>query len=138
MVYQNSLSVRWYFEGPCLESVKTSLYPTQKAEKIETLQFSIGIVERLTRARDPIRITERPSKRQSNESTPPTKRKNSIPLPASVIRYDDVHHWPDFCKKKLNCGLCKTGNSQVYCKKCSICPCLSNTRNCFYDFHINK
>ena len=34
--YQNSLSLRWYFEGQWLESVQTSLYPTQKAEKIAT------------------------------------------------------------------------------------------------------
>ena len=34
LLYQNSLSLRWYFEGQFLESVQTSLYPTQKAEKV--------------------------------------------------------------------------------------------------------
>ena len=54
------------------------------------------------------------------------------------IRYDGAYNWPIFCEMKLNCPLCKTGDSRVYCTMCNNCLCLSNTRNCFYDFHINK
>ena len=61
---------------------------------------------------------------------------NQLPY-KSDIRYNGIHRWPEFCKKKLNCHLCKTGNSRVYCKKCNICSCLRNNRKVFYDFNIN-
>ena len=109
-----------------------------KKSQLTLPQLSIGIVDGLARAGHHMRITGRPSKLQSNEPTPPTKRKSSILIPVSDIRYDGIHHWPEFWEKKLNCRLCKTGNSRVYWKKCNICLCLSNTRNCFYEFLLNK
>ena len=107
-----------------------------KKSQLTLLQFSIEITEGFTRAGHPIRITGRPSKCQSNEPASPAKRKKSIPTPVSDTRYDGVHQWLKFREKKLNYRLCKPRNSRVYCKKCNICLCRS--RNCFYDFHINK
>ena len=41
---------------------------------------------------------------------PLQKEKNQY-LYLSVTFADGVHHWPKFREKKLNCRLCKTGNS---------------------------
>ena len=65
-----------------------------KKSQLTLLQFSIGIADGIARAGHPMRITGRPSKLQSNEPTPPTKRKSSILIPVSDIHYDGIHHWP--------------------------------------------
>ena len=150
LYHTNIKTKRWYIKilFHCIDILKVNAWNlyrphciqlrTLKKSQLTLLQISIGIDEGLTRAGHPIRITWRPSKHQSNEPTPPTKRKKSISMPVSDICYDGAHHWLEFWEKKLNFHLCKTGNSQVYCKDCNICICLSNTRNCFYDFHITS
>ena len=56
----------------------------------------------------------------------------SEPEPIADIRFDNVSHWPEFQADKRKWRLCKTGQSQVFCKKCNISLCLSNARNLFY------
>ena len=77
----------------------------------------------------------RKSKRISTDYVPAARQKSSKPLPCNDARYDGMHHWPEYRSNKLNCRLCKVGNSRVFCKKCNICLCMSNIRNCFLQFH---
>ena len=97
---------------------------------IETLPKKLNF----TRARQPSELLE--DHQNVNQMNQLLLQKKSMPIPVTNIRYDGVHHRPKFCKKKVNCRLCKTGNSQVYCKRCNIWLCISNTKDWFYDINI--
>ena len=106
-----------------------------KKSQLSLLKFTMSIASALTTARTVTRLVGRPSNRQSTDETTAPKRKCPTSIPVMDVRYDNIGHWPEFREKKNKCRLCKTGTGRVYCKKCDLCLCLSNARNCFYDFH---
>ena len=55
----------------------------------------------------------RQSKRKLCTDVTPQKRKNSIPLPNKDIQLDCLNNWTEHREKKLNCRLCKVGNSRI-------------------------
>lgn len=59
-------------------------------------------------------------------------------LPPNDVRYDGVEHFPMFLSRagKKTCKLpgC-TSETQIVCRKCNINLCLSQQKDCFYDFH---
>ena len=141
----NIKSKRWYLKVlfHCIDIAKVNgwlLYRrhcTQlrkpKISQLTLLKFTSQIASGLAYAGKVPASVGRPKRKSTGTVTPP--RKLSNPLPCGDARFDGIHHWPEYREKKLNCRACKVGNSRVYCKKCNICLCLSNIRNCFYDFH---
>ena len=75
--------------------------------------------------------------RSSGDDNPQSakKRKVSTEVHIGDIRHDNIAHWPEFRPTKNKCRHCKVGTGRVYCKKCNLCLCLNNSRNCFFDFH---
>ena len=63
---------------------------------------------------------ETSSKRKSTDDVRAFKHKSSQSLPCNDVRYDGLHHYPEYRSSKLNFRLFKVGNSRVYCKKCNI------------------
>lgn len=105
-----------------------------KRSQMSLLQFTSGIASGLTTAETTKQPVGRP-RRSDGIDTPLVKRKRPTDIPVADTRYDQVGHWPEFREKKNKCRECKTGTGRVYCKKCDLCLCLSNSRNCFWDFH---
>ena len=103
------------------------------------MKFTMMIPAALTKSRTIQKTVGRPSKRKSDGDLPLERRKESAPIPAPVPAPapvpDNVPHWPEFLKKKNKCRFCKTGAGRVYCTKCDMCLCLSNSRNCFVAYH---
>ena len=78
----------------------------------------------------------RPPKRLSTEEVRnPRGKVAAVPTPQRDIRTDGVAHWPAVKDKKNNCRHCKVGTVRVVCTKCKVHLCLTNERNCFYNFH---
>nr|CAH7715737.1 unnamed protein product [Callosobruchus chinensis] len=54
--------------------------------------------------------------------------------PDDLTRKDGYAHWPIHTTKG-RCRNCKTGTTRLKCVKCDARLCLTETKNCFYDFH---
>jgi len=107
-----------------------------KKSQLSLLKFTMSIASALTTAHtSQIRPVGRPSRSSTGETPPARKRKLPSAAPVDNVRYDKCDHWPEFREKKNKCRHCKTGTGRVYCKKCNFCLCMSNARNCFYEFH---
>ena len=89
----------------------------------------------LTKSRIIQRAVGHPLKRKFDGDLPLERRKQPAPVPVADVQYDNVAHWPEFRKKKNKCRFCKTGTRHVYCTKCDMCLCLSNSRNCVVAYH---
>lgn len=65
-------------------------------------------------------------------------RQRVQPVPDNDMRSDGVGHWPSFTTARMRCRvpLCN-GISRVRCNKCQVHLCLSNTKNCFTDYHTS-
>ena len=61
------------------------------------------------------------------------KRNPSITLVPEAW-YNEIAQWPEFREVKNKYRYRKTGTGHIYCKKCNLRLCLSNTRQCIYDF----
>ena len=61
-------------------------------------------------------------------------KKPMVPKPIADIRFDEIHHWPEFGDKLNRCRVCSM-LSFVYCSKCRIYLCLQKERNCFKQFN---
>ena len=72
---------------------------------------------------------------KSDGDLPLERQKRPTPVPVADIRYDNVAQSPEFREKKNKYGFCKTGTGCVYCTKCDMGLCLSNSRNCFIAYH---
>jgi len=59
-------------------------------------------------------------------------------LPINDVRYDKVEHFPMFLSRadKKTCKLpgC-TSETQIVCRNSNINLCISQKKDCFYDFH---
>ena len=80
---------------------------------LSLLTFISKIAEGLWSTNKVPRGVGRPSKRKSTDDVPAAKEKSSQPLSCNYARYDGMHHWPENRSNKLNCRLCKVGNSRV-------------------------
>ena len=110
-----------------------SLYRTTIKTKIWYLKVLFHCVDIANTIR--CRSMGRSSRSSTNEVPATRKRKLPTAILVDDVRYDKIDHWPEFRVKKNKCRHCKTGTGRVYCKKCDVCLCLSNARNCFYEFH---
>lgn len=79
----------------------------------------------------------RPSNKE-NESPITPKRRPTAPTPVEDVRFDSYGHFPEHIKPKKRCRSCKTAYSRLGCLKCKVALCLTNSKNCFLDFHVNK
>lgn len=147
-LYRTSIKTRrWYLKVlfHCLDIAKVNawlLYRRYSEQmnvpdkhQLSLLKFTIRIAEGLLRGGKVPNSVGRPRKRKATDTPSPTSRKQAAAVPCEDVRCDNVAHWPEFRKKKNKCRLCKTNYSRAYCKKCNLCLCLNNTRNCFYGFH---
>ena len=147
-LYRTSVKTkRWYLKilFHCVDIAKVNAWlvyrrhcnqlKIPKKSQLSLLKFTMSIASALVNSNTIQRSVGRPSKRKSDVELPIARRKQPTPLPVADARYDNIAHWPEFRDKKNKCRLCKTGTGRVYCKKCKLCLCLNNTRNCFYDFH---
>lgn len=61
--------------------------------------------------------------------------------PYNDIRFDRIDHLPKHDQKN-NPTRCKQnkcdGRTFFLCEKCNVHLCISKTKNCFYEFHLNK
>ena len=90
----------------------------RKSNQIMLLQFTKKCASGLLLARkQPSRTPGRPNNRRPND-----------------VRYDGIHHWPEFRETRSRCRVCSY-LSFIYCSKCHMCLCLRKRRNCFYDSH---
>ena len=55
--------------------------------------------------------------------------------PLNDIRFDNIGHLPEHSEKKMRCRLC--GSSiRTKCTKCNVHLCLTKTKNCYRDYHV--
>ena len=108
-----------------------------KNKVMSLLKFTSAIARALGMAGKVVaRPFGRPSKNGAVSLTPvPPKKSKPNPIPSPNAKFDQLGHWPEFCPNKNKCRSCKTSLGRIYCKKCNLCLCLSNTKNCFYEFH---
>ena len=106
-----------------------------KKSQLSLMKFTMMIAAALTKSRTIQRAIGRPSKIKSNGDLPLEKRKQPAPVPVAEVRYDNVAHRPEFREKQNKCRFCKTATGRVYCTKCDMCLCLSNSRNRFAAHH---
>lgn len=106
-------------------------------KQLSLLQFVSQTADALIYAAKPRGSAGRPKRCETELQGQEAKkgRRSSIPLPSADSRFDGLHHWAEFRETKNRCKLCKTGYSRVYCEKCSMCLCLSASKNCFKAFH---
>ena len=119
-----------------LQSIECS-----KKMQLNLLKFTISVVSALVNSSTSQRSTVRClSKCQSDtdDIIQSVKRKSLVPEFVENVRYDNIAHWPEYCESKSNCRYCKSGTGRVYCKKCSLCLCLINARNCFLHIIPNS
>ena len=105
----------------------------RKSNQITLLQFTKNFAScLLLTGKQPNRTPGRPRKR-SLFPTPNVGKKPTVAKPAFDVRYDGIHHWPEFRETRNRCRVCSY-LSFIYCSKCHVL-CLRKGRNCFYDFH---
>ena len=74
-----------------------------------------------------------PSVRESGLYTVPTGIQVA---PIQYVRLDHVDPMPDHLGKIMRCkNRGCSGTTRFYCAKCNVSLCLSDTKNCFKDFH---
>ena len=102
-----------------------------KKNQHNLLQFMKGVTDALLFAgKEPIRTTPGRPKKQTSSSTRICGKKAMVPVD---IRYDGIHHWPEFGNKRNICRECSM-LSLAYCSKCQIYLCLQKEGNCFKQF----
>ena len=101
------------------------------------LKFVYQIASSLIRAGTVVNQVGRPPKRRSLELDV-VRRTPSEPEPIADIQFDNVSHCSEFRADKRKCRVCKTDQSRGFCKKCNICFCLSNARNCFTEYNTKQ
>jgi hypothetical protein len=77
--------------------------------------------------------------RPRTEDTPSsTKKAKTESRPNIDMRYDGLHHWPEFDENK-NTSRCKMEGCKnkcgIFCSKCKVHLCIIKKRNCFVKFH---
>ncbi|XP_051561672.1 piggyBac transposable element-derived protein 3-like [Myxocyprinus asiaticus] len=82
--------------------------------------------------RSPLNAHKRPSSDGSEPNGTPAKRPSAHP-PVDVRR-DTVAHLP-MKTTRVCCRLCKTGYTNTLCRKCNVCLCFSEDKNCLWDYH---
>ena len=106
----------------------------RKSNQIMVLQFTKKCASGLLLAgKQPNRTPGRPEKR-SLSPTPNAGKKPTVAKPVLDVRYNGIHHWPEFREARNRCRVCSY-LSFICCSKCHMCLCLQKGRNCFYDFH---
>ena len=71
----------------------------------------------------------RPSKNGAVSLTPVApKTSKQNPMPSAYAMFDQLGHLPECRPSKNKCHSCKTSVGRVYCKKCNLYLCLSNTK----------
>lgn len=76
-----------------------------------------------------------------DETSHETKRKREMKAQVpTIIRFDGIEHWPEVSGvTRLRCKNDDCSNkTNVSCSKCRLHLCLTTTRNCFKDFHVQK
>lgn len=79
-----------------------------------------------------------PSSVESEQTRTPTRRPISVAPPVDIVRQHNFH-LPKHSAKKQRCFRCKDRKSfsRIICVKCNKAFCITNTKDCFYDFHVN-
>ena len=62
------------------------------------------------------------------------RKKLMVANPVADVRFNGVHHWPEFEDTRNRCRVCSM-LSYICCSKCKIHLCLQKDRNCFVAFH---
>lgn len=76
----------------------------------------------------------------SGTSTPTSSKKKCEIAPPVSLRYDGLHHWPEYTAEKVRCKKANcTAYSRYKCAKCNVHLCIPNaTRNCFTSYHNSQ
>ena len=113
------------------------LIDISKSKVMSLLKFTSAVARALTMAGKVVaRPIGRPSKNRAVSLTPvATKKSKPNSMPSLDARFDKLGHWPEFRPNKNKYRSCKTSMGRVYGMKCKLCLCLSNAKNCFYEFY---
>ena len=89
----------------------------RKSNQITFLKFTKNCVSGLLLAgKQPSRTPGRP-KQCSLSSTPNVGKKPTVAKPVLDVRYDGIHHWPEFRETRNRCRV-RSYLSFIYCSKC--------------------
>ena len=106
-----------------------------KAKQLTLLQFTKAVADSLLLARkNPNRSPGRRSKKRSLSPVQIVGKKPMAPKPIADVRYDEMHHWPEFGDERNIWRVCSMLSS-TYRSKCKANLCIQKKRNCFHDFH---
>lgn len=107
-----------------------------KVDTFDLLDFSLSIAENLIYYKKTNTGKKRGRPSQSAVAvtieTDNPKLKNA-PL-TDQIRFDNVGHYPKILKDRARCRVCQM-KTRISCMKCNSSCCLTNERNCFYEYH---
>ena len=105
----------WLLYRRCSEQLRVP-----KKNQHNLLLFMKGVADALMfTGKKPVRTTPGRKKKQTSSSTRTSRKKPIVPKPAVDIRFDGIHHWPEFGDKHNRCRVCSM-LSFVYCSKCQI------------------
>ena len=107
-----------------------------KRSQLSLLKFTTAIASGLINTNTVTRSVGRPSKRKSEHRFASQKDVSRQLL--FQLRMFDLMMWhigQNIVTRKTSAVYAKQEPGRVYCKKCGLCLCLNNSRNCFYDFH---
>ena len=106
-----------------------------KAKQLTLLQFTKAVAYALLLARkNPNWTPGRPYKKWSLSSVEGEGKKPILPKSIVNVRFNEMHHWPEFGDKRNRCRVCSMLSS-TYCSKCKVNLCIQKEWNCFHDFH---
>jgi hypothetical protein len=107
-------------------------------KQLDLCFFRLEVVECLLSIVKPTRLRGRPALNESESNEQPRLKKRSENRPPTAFCHDDVGHTPSSDGKSF-ASRCKNNNCQsrtrIFCKKCDVHLCLSNSKNCFEEFH---
>lgn len=106
-----------------------------KKSQLNLLEFTMSIASALILIQEPFKNQLVDLQTVNLLMISVQQRKNALQnIPVSDVRYDNIGHCHNFDKRKTNVDRVKQELVEITGKNVILCLCLSNNRNCFYDF----
>lgn len=95
-------------------------------------EFQLDVADSLIKINCPV---GRPS--LLRQLIPQRRNKRRSTSPVTMVRADDVGHFPIYHDKRSRCSVCQSNSIFTHwkCCKCQTYLCLTKDKNCFWEFH---